>query len=63
MGKLRELLTELISTQEDKIEKKIDKDDFEEVYLEELNKLGNLREAERELDCIEDILRLYDGDV
>lgn len=61
MGKLRELLTELISTQEDKIEK-IDKDDFEEVYLEELNKLGNLREAERELDCIEDILRLYDGD-
>nr|DAR60456.1 MAG TPA: hypothetical protein [Caudoviricetes sp.] len=62
MGKLRELLTELISTQEDKIEK-IDKDDFEEVYLEELNKLGNLREAERELDCIEDILRLYDGDV
>ena len=62
MGQLRELLTELISTQEDKIEK-IDKDDFEEVYLEELNKLGNLREAERELDCIEDILRLYDGDV
>lgn len=62
MGKLRELLMELISTQEDKIEK-IDKDDFEEVYLEELNKLGNLREAERELDCIEDILRLYDGDV
>ena len=62
MGKLRELLTELISTQEDKIEK-IDKDDFEEVYLEELNKLGNLREAERELDCIEDLLRLYDGDV
>lgn len=62
MGKLRELLTELISTQEDKIEK-IDKDDFEEVYLEELNKLGNLREAERELDCIEDILRLYNGDV
>lgn len=62
MGKLRELLTESISTQEDKIEK-IDKDDFEEVYLEELNKLGNLREAERELDCIEDILRLYDGDV
>lgn len=62
MGKLRELLTELISTQEDKIEK-VDKDDFEEVYLEELNKLGNLREAERELDCIEDILRLYDGDV
>lgn len=62
MGKLRGLLTELISTQEDKIEK-IDKDDFEEVYLEELNKLGNLREAERELDCIEDILRLYDGDV
>lgn len=62
MGKLRELLTELISTQEDKIEK-IDKDDLEEVYLEELNKLGNLREAERELDCIEDILRLYDGDV
>lgn len=62
MGKLRELLTELISTQEDKIEK-IDKNDFEEVYLEELNKLGNLREAERELDCIEDILRLYDGDV
>ncbi len=62
MRKLRELLTELISTQEDKIEK-IDKDDFEEVYLEELNKLGNLREAERELDCIEDILRLYDGDV
>lgn len=62
MGKLRELLTELISTQEDKVEK-IDKDDFEEVYLEELNKLGNLREAERELDCIEDILRLYDGDV
>lgn len=62
MGKLRELLTELISTQEDKIEK-IDKDDFEEVYLEEINKLGNLREAERELDCIEDILRLYDGDV
>ena len=62
MGKLRELLTELISTQEDKIEK-IDRDDFEEVYLEELNKLGNLREAERELDCIEDILRLYDGDV
>lgn len=62
MGKLRELLTELISTQEDKIEK-IDKDDFEEVYLEELNKLGNLREAERELNCIEDILRLYDGDV
>jgi hypothetical protein len=62
MGKLRELLTELISIQEDKIEK-IDKDDFEEVYLEELNKLGNLREAERELDCIEDILRLYDGDV
>lgn len=62
MGKLRELLTELISTQEDKIEK-IDKDDFEEVYLEELNKLGNLREAERELDCIEDILRLYDRDV
>ena len=56
------MLTELISTQEDKIEK-IDKDDFEEVYLEELNKLGNLREAERELDCIEDILRLYDGDV
>lgn len=62
MGKLRELLTGLINTQEDKIEK-IDKDDFEEVYLEELNKLGNLREAERELDCIEDILRLYDGDV
>lgn len=62
MGKLRELLTELISTQEDKIEK-IDRDDFEEVYLEELNKLGNLREAERELDCIEDILRLYDGDI
>lgn len=62
MGKLRELLTELISTQEDKIEK-IDKDDFEEVYLEELNKLGNLRKAERELDCIEDILRLYNGDV
>lgn len=62
MRKLRELLTGLINTQEDKIEK-IDKDDFEEVYLEELNKLGNLREAERELDCIEDILRLYDGDV
>lgn len=62
MGKLRELLTELINTQEGKIGM-IDKDDCEEVYLEELNKLGNLREAERELDCIEDILRLYDGDV
>lgn len=61
MGKLRELLTELISTQENRVER-IDKDNFGEVYLRELNKLGNLREAERELDCMEDILRLYEGD-
>lgn len=62
MGKLRELLTELINTQEGKIGM-IDKDDCEEAYLEELNKLNNIIEAKKELDCIEDILRLYDGDV
>lgn len=62
MGKLRELLTELISTQEKKVGM-IDKDDCEEAYLEELNKLNNIIEAEKELDCMEDILRLYDEDV